>query len=89
MPRKEPSNIEAEVNALGCAFLSKDALDKVCEELTSDMFYDSKHRIIHEVISKLRSKDIAVDITTVPSFTATTFLPTNAYIYVCSCVSRI
>lgn len=65
MARKEPSNIEAEINALGCAFLSKDALDKVCEELTSDMFYDEKHKLIHEVLLKLRNKDIAVDITTV------------------------
>lgn len=65
MARKEPQNIEAEINALGCAFLSKDALDKVCEELNSDMFFDSKHKVIHEVLCKLRSKDVAVDITTV------------------------
>ena len=65
MARKEPANIEAEINALGCAFLSKDALDKVCEELTSNMFFDSKHQIIHEVLMRLRNKDIAVDITTV------------------------
>ena len=44
MPRKEPQNIEAEINALGCAFLSKDALDKVCEELTSEMFYEKKNQ---------------------------------------------
>lgn len=65
MPRKEPQNIEAEINAIGCAFLSKEALDKVCEELTSDMFYDSKHKIIYDALYTLRSKDIAVDITTV------------------------
>ena len=65
MARKEPANIEAEINALGCAFLSKDALDKVTEELSSDMFFDQKHQIIHEVLTRLRNKDIAVDITTV------------------------
>ena len=65
MARKEPQNIEAEINALGCAFLSKEALDKVCEELNSDMFFDNKHKLIHETLCKLRSKDIAVDVTTV------------------------
>ena len=64
MPRKEPQNIEAEINALGCAFLSKDALDKVCEELTSEMFFDTRHRKIFEVLTLLRNKDVAVDITT-------------------------
>jgi len=65
MARKEPQNIEAEINALGCAFLNKGALDKVCEELTSEMFFSEPHKLIHEVLEKLRSKDIAVDITTV------------------------
>ena len=31
MPRVEPQNIDAENNALGCAFLSKSAVDKLCE----------------------------------------------------------
>ena len=34
MPRVEPQNIDAENNALGCAFLSKSAVDKICEELS-------------------------------------------------------
>ena len=57
MARKEPQNLDAEINALGCAFLNKEALDKVCEELTSSMLF--------EVLSSLRNKEIAVDITTV------------------------
>ena len=65
MPRIEPQSIDAEINALGCAFLSKEALDKVCEELTSEMFYEKKHAIIFETLKALRNKDIAVDITTV------------------------
>ncbi len=65
MPRKEPQNIEAEINALGCAFLSKSALDKVCEELTSEMFFIESHKKIFEVLRKLRATDTAVDITTV------------------------
>ena len=27
MARKEPQNLDAEINALGCAFLNKEALD--------------------------------------------------------------
>lgn len=65
MVRKEPQNLDAEINALGCAFLNKEALDKVCEELTSSMFYDEKNAKIFEVLSSLRNKEIAVDITTV------------------------
>ena len=65
MARKEPQNLDSEINALGCAFLNKEALDKVCEELTSSMFYDEKNAKIFEVLSSLRNKEIAVDITTV------------------------
>lgn len=65
MARKEPQNLDAEINALGCAFLNKEALDKVCEELTSSMFYDEKNAKIFEVLSSLRNKEIAIDITTV------------------------
>ena len=63
--RKEPQNIDAEINALGCAFLSKEALDKVCEELTGEMFYDKRHKAIYEALFILRSKDIPVDMTTI------------------------
>ena len=65
MPRKEPQNIDAEINALGCAFLSKEALDKVCEELTSDMFYEKKHKAIYDALFILRNKDVPVDLTTI------------------------
>ena len=57
MARKEPQNLDAEINALGCAFLNKEALDKVCEELTSSMFYDEKNAKIFEVLSSLRNKE--------------------------------
>jgi len=65
LARKEPQNIEAEINALGCAFLNKSALDKVCEELSVDMFYLESHKKIYEILTKLRSKDVAIDITIV------------------------
>jgi replicative DNA helicase len=65
LARKEPQNIEAEINALGCGFLNKEALDKICEELTPDMFYLESHKKIFEILARLRNKDIAVDVTTV------------------------
>ena len=65
MARVEPQNKEAEMNAIGCAFLNKEALDKVCEELTSNMFYDAKNAKIFECLQKLREKEVPVDLTTV------------------------
>ena len=37
--RKTPNSIEAEKAVLGSAFLSKTALQKICDELSSDSFY--------------------------------------------------
>ena len=40
MARKEPQNIDAEISVLGCGFLdNKEALDKIMDEVTDDMFY--------------------------------------------------
>lgn len=40
--RTLPNNIEAEQSVLGACFLSKYALQKACENLTTDSFYDEK-----------------------------------------------
>ena len=65
MARTEPNNIEAEMNTLGCAFLSKSSLDKVVEELNSEMFYSEKNKAIFLTLEHLHKNDIAVDVTTV------------------------
>lgn len=62
--RKEPQNIEAEMAVLSCAFLSSSAADKVIEDLTSDMFFEKRHRYIHEAIKSLKDRNIPIDITT-------------------------
>ena len=36
--RKMPQNLEAEMSVLGVTFLNKTALEKVCEEITEEMF---------------------------------------------------
>lgn len=65
MERKIPQNIEAEMAVLGATFLTSSALDKVCEDLTSDMFYLKQHQLIFDAIYELRDKNIPVDIKTI------------------------
>lgn len=42
--RKMPQNLEAEMSVLGVAFLDKNSLSKICEEITSDMFYSDANK---------------------------------------------
>ena len=51
--RKLPQNLEAEMAVLGCSFLTNYALDKVCEELDSDMFISEPNRRIFDAIKSL------------------------------------
>ena len=62
--RKMPQNLEAEMSVLGVTFLTKDALEKVCEELTSDMFYSDANKYIFEAIKSLYDNNIPIDVTT-------------------------
>ena len=50
MPRKEPQNIEAEMSVLGCGFLEKEALDKIMDDVSDDMFYSEANRIIYKAM---------------------------------------
>ena len=63
--RNDPKSLEAEINALGCAFVSTNALDKLCEELTSEMFYSEANSKIFAIIKELHTKNVPVDSTTV------------------------
>ncbi|MBR6073584.1 MAG: replicative DNA helicase [Bacilli bacterium] len=63
MNNQEPRNIEAEMNALGCAYLNQSALDKVCDELSPDMFYDKKNQVIFSALKELRGRNDNVDST--------------------------
>ena len=66
MARKEPQNIEAEISVLGCGFLdNKDALEKIMDEVTEDMFYSEANRIIFKAMRKLHENGTAVDVNTV------------------------
>ena len=63
--RKVPQNLEAEMGALGSAFLTKYALDKVCEELDADMFLSEANKTIFNAIYELHQNKIPLDSTTV------------------------
>ena len=65
MNREEPHNYEAEQSVLGAAFISKTALQKVCEDLMPESFYMDSHSKIFEVLKELYMQGVAVDITTV------------------------
>ncbi len=62
---KQPQSVEAEISALGCAFVSETALEKICEELISEMFFNKPNAKIFSVIKELHTKSIPVDSTTV------------------------
>ncbi len=61
--RKMPQNLEAEMSILGACFLSTYALDKVCEEVTSEMFYSDANKRIFEAIYSLHQNKIPLDST--------------------------
>lgn len=62
-----PNNLEAEESVLGACFLSKYALQKACENLTEDSFYNDRNAKIFATLSSLMDKKIPIDLTTVTS----------------------
>lgn len=60
-----PHNLEAEQSVLGSMFLSKYAVQKAVESLTSDLFYSDRNAKIFDAISSLTEKGKPVDLTTV------------------------
>ena len=65
MARKEPQNLDAEISVLGCGFLDKEALDKIMDEVTDDMFYSDANRLIYKSMKDLHTNGIPVEINTV------------------------
>lgn len=60
-----PNNIEAEKALIGSVFWSYSALQKACEEVSSDVFYLDSHSKIFEVIQNLYLDKKPVDASTV------------------------
>ena len=65
--RVMPSDLEAEMSVLGVAFLSNDALEKINDEVTEDMFYNEKNKILFNAIISLYKRGTPVDLTTIKS----------------------
>lgn len=63
--RKIPESIEAEKAVLGSAFLSKTALQKMCDELSSEYFYSEANAKIFETLQELNDESSPIDITIV------------------------
>lgn len=60
-----PHNLDAERSVLGSMFLSKYALQKGAEILSSDLFYLDSHGKIFTVFKELLEKNIPIDLTIV------------------------
>jgi len=63
--RALPNDLEAEMSVLGVAFLDKFALEKISDQVTEDMFFNDKNRIIFNAIVSLYKNGNPVDLTTV------------------------
>lgn len=60
-----PNNLEAEKSVLGACFLSKYALEKACENLGIDAFYQDANSKIFASLQKLAEEKVPIDLTTV------------------------
>lgn len=65
MAKSLPFNAEAEMSVLGVAFISKDQVDKICESVNEDMFFDEKNKCLFNAIKSLHDQKIPIDITTI------------------------
>ncbi len=63
--RNIPQSKEAEKAVLGSAFLSKMALQKICDELSPEHFYSEANAKIFETLQELNDEDKPIDITIV------------------------
>lgn len=63
--RKIPSSLDAEKAVLGSAFLSKAALQKICDELTDEAFYSEANVKIFQTLKELNNESSAIDVTIV------------------------
>ena len=63
--RDMPYSLEAEQSVLGSAFYSKEALQKICDELDREDFYVESHILIYDVLKELNDQGTPIDITIV------------------------
>lgn len=60
-----PQNLEAEASLLGSVLLDSEALIRIADQISSEDFYDPKHRLIYEAMIFLFEKHRPIDVLTV------------------------
>ncbi len=65
MARSMPSNKDAEMSILGIAIMYNNLIDDICDEVTTDMFFDEKNKILFDVIHDLHFNKLPIDIGTI------------------------
>ena len=60
-----PNDLMAEQSVLGAMMLSGNAIEKACEKLFPESFYQEKHQIIFKTIVDLHDKKEPIDLTTI------------------------
>lgn len=65
MARMEPQSLEAEISVLCCAFLQRDSLDKILDEVSEDMFLDPRNKEIYRAMKALHNNNVPVDVQTI------------------------
>ncbi len=65
MARSLPCNKEAEQSLLSSMFISRYALEKATDTLTSDDFYYDNNKVLYNVLDSLNKKGIPIDMTSV------------------------
>lgn len=63
--RVPPQNLEAEQSVLGSLMLDRDAVIKIADTVTPDMFYDNRHEIIYQAMLELYESHSSIDVLTV------------------------
>ena len=61
MSRVMPSNKEAEMSILGVTFIDNSLIEKICDELNVDMFFEEKNKYLFEAIEELYKNNITID----------------------------
>lgn len=59
-----PQNSEAEASLLGALLIDSDAIVKIADSLTSNDFFDPRHKRIYEAINQLYEQHDAIDVLT-------------------------
>jgi len=62
--QQAPQNVEAEASLLGAILIDSDAIVKIADSISSNDFYDPRHKHIYEAISALYERRQAIDVLT-------------------------